>query len=300
MQGIEPVFQVENARSMIDTHRRLGHGLPHISHSALLRSNSFPAKKSGQHRHKTVGGQGATRHLIASEDGDIDHWEAPLQVLLTTGNIIGQGPSLREPRLVALEEKADSIECHAGFLVCVRVVGEDMEEQAVHAQRKVAVEQCLDGGRGLIPHATHLGKALGLHILFTIDMGTADSVEHVIGLVVSRRIEPELTHGYICMTVMLHTIGHHRGSHALGRKAHSVVLSLAGNGAEEHILQKIIHGKTDVAQHLLIILHRIAGENRHVSQQVVAAALLKFLGEMAAPVLRTALPGVYVHELHYR
>ena len=65
-------------------------------------------------------------------------------------------------------------------------MGIHVEEESVHAQGEVAVEQCLDVGRCLVPHAPHLRESFCLYDVFAIDMGSADGVKHIGRLVVSR------------------------------------------------------------------------------------------------------------------
>ena len=138
-----------------------------------------------------------------------------MQQPLTARDIVDEGLRLWEPCLVALEEEPDAIECHTWLAVQPGVMRIDMEEQAIHTQGEVAVQQGLDARRCLVPHATYLRKALCLNDLLSIDMRSADGIEHVVGLVVSRRVEPVFAHRDVYILVMVHAIRNHCGRHAL-------------------------------------------------------------------------------------
>ena len=129
------------------------------------------------------------------------------------GDIVYKGLGFGEPCLVALEEETDAVECHAGTAVHPRVVGENMEEQAVHAEGKMTVEERFDHSGRLVPDTTHFGESLGLHDILTVDVGTADGIEHVGGLVVRGTVEPELAHRDVHIFIMLHSVTDHRGRH---------------------------------------------------------------------------------------
>ena len=65
-------------------------------------------------------------------------------------------------------------------------MGKDMEKKAVHTQCKIAVEQGLDTGGSLIPDTANFCESFGLYQLFPINMGTADGIKHIVGLVMRR------------------------------------------------------------------------------------------------------------------
>ena len=91
----------------------------------------------------------------------------------------------------------------------------DVEEEAVHAKGEVAVKQGFDGCRCLVPYSAHLSEALGLYDVLSVDVSSAYRIEHIVRLVVCRRVEPILSHGIVGIAVMVHTVSNHRGRDAL-------------------------------------------------------------------------------------
>ena len=172
-----------------------------------------------------------------------------------------------------------------------------MEEEAVHAPGEVAVEQRLDHRRRLVPHTAQFSESLGLHDVLTVDMGTADGIHHVVGLIVGRRIQPELAHRHIDVFVMFHTVRNHGGCHAFTGELDTVLPRLLSDSHEEHLVDEVVDGSTNIAQRLVSSLHRNAGIDGQQRQQVIAATLAELLQEVAAPVLRATLPRIDVHIL---
>ena len=213
-----------------------------------------------------------------------------LQQRLTTGDVIHKCLCFWEPRLVALEEKADSIERHTGFLVCPRIMRVDVEEQSVDAQGEISVEQGFDHRWCLIPHAAQLRKALGLNNVLAIDMTSADGVEHVVGFVVSGRVKPELTHGLVDVLIMFHAIRNHRGGNALAGQLYAVLLGFLLDSHKEHLVDEFVDGLANIPERLVASRHGNASIDGKKRQQVIAATTLELLQEVAAPVLRAALP----------
>ena len=221
---------------MVYTHGALLHGNSLVGSTAVLLSHTFGSDKTGKYVGQLLRSPGTAGNVIACVNSYIHHWPTPLQPLLATRHIVHKGAGLGKPRLVALEEKSNAVECHAGFLVCPGVVGEYMEEETVHAQGEVAVEECLEAGRSLVPHAAHLRKTFGLHVALAVDMGTTDGIEHVVGLVMGGRVKPVLTHRQIGLSVVLHAVGNHRRGDTLAAELHAILLCLASNGLDKDIL----------------------------------------------------------------
>ena len=186
VQCIHPVAGVHDTCRMLHTHRTLLHGIAFVLQSFCLGSHPFLAKNSRQHRHQPFGQHGTRGHLLAREHGDIGHRTTFLQHFLAPGDIAHKVLCLRHPSLVALEEKSDSIERHARTTVGPWVMRIDMEEQTVHAQCEIPVEQGFYAGGGLVPYTANLGESLGLHDILAIHMSSADGIKHVVGFVVSR------------------------------------------------------------------------------------------------------------------
>ena len=107
-----------------------------------------------------------------------------MQKFLTTCDIVDEPLCFREPCLVALEEKTNSIERHAWLLVEPRVVGIHVEEETIHAQGKVTVQKRLDAGGCLVPYATNLCESLSLNDILAIYVSSTDGIQHVVGLIV--------------------------------------------------------------------------------------------------------------------
>ena len=181
-------------------------------------------------------------------------------------------------------------------------MGVDVEEQTVHAQGKVAVQQGLHHRRCLVPHATHLSKAFCLYDALAIDMGTTDGVQHVGRLVVGGRVKPVFAHRHVHIFIMLNAIRYHGGSHTLAAEADTIVACLLSDGGKEHLMDEFVDGQSDVAQHLVALGGRPDGDAYHDRQpgnEVVAPTGLELQGKLAAPVLRATLPRVYMQVLHH-
>ena len=168
------------------------------------------------------------------------------------------------------------------------VVGVHVQHDAIDAQAEVAVEQGLEHGRGLVPCAAHLGESLCQDHTLAIDMGTTDGIEHVVGLVVGGRVEPELSHGVVGMAVVKQSVAHHRGGHALGGEGHAIALGRLLHLVEEHLVDKVGDGLPDVAEHLFG--SGAAGDGHpgidgQPGQQVVATPTGKLVGKLLVPVL---------------
>ena len=297
VQGIGPVFQIEDASGVAHADGAFNHGTTMISETGAFGGHALWAKEAGQHGHEAVGSESPRGDFLACVHSDVNDGLALLQKRLTTGDVIDEGLGLGEPRLVALEEEAYAVERHARFAVEPGVMGIHVEEEAVHAQGEVAVQEGLDAGRRLVPHTTNLREAFGLDDVLAIDVRSADGVEHVVGLVVGRRVEPVFAHRHIHIFIMLHAVRDHRGSHTFRRQLHAILLGLRGNGGEEHFVDEFVDGPADVAQHVLTSHHRHACIDGQQGKEVVAPATLKLLREVPAPVLRTALPRVDVQIL---
>ena len=125
---------------MAHTHGRLLHRLTYICKTLAFRSDTLCTEQTWQHGHHLIRRQSTTWNLFARIDSNVNNRFTLLQKCLTTGDVIYKGLCFREPRLVALEEKSDSIERHAWLLVEPRIMGVDVEEQAIHAKGKVAIQ----------------------------------------------------------------------------------------------------------------------------------------------------------------
>ena len=244
---------------MAHTNRAFNHGQTMIRKTFTFRSDAFCSKQTWQHRYQFVWRQGSRRHFLACIYSNIHHRFAFLQQRLTTRNIINKRLRFREPRLVALEEKSDTIERHTWLSVEPGVVGIHMEEEAIHAQSEVTIQQCLDARRRLVPHATHLRKALCLHDILPIDVCTTDGIQHIVGFVMGRRVEPEFTHRHVHISIMCHSVADHRGGNTLAGELHSILLGLLGHSGEKHFINQFVDGLANVTQHLFTSHHRHSG-----------------------------------------
>ena len=169
-------------------------------------------------------------------------------------------------------------------------MGEHMEEQSVHAEGKIAVEEWLDHGGRLVPDAAHLGESLGLNDVLAVDMRRTDGIEHVVGLVVGGTVEPEFSHRQVDIFVVGHAVGNHRGGHAFCRELHAVALGAGLDGLEKDVVEQFVDGEADVAQHLFGAFHGNACIDGQIRYQVVAATAKELVGKMRRPVLTAALP----------
>ena len=302
MQGIAPVFQIEDIRRMSYAHRRFFHRNAYISHTFLFTSHTFCAKYARKHRNEFIRSKRTARNLFACKHGDVYHRSALLQIILTQGDIIHKTTCLRIPGIVALEEETDTIKCHSRLAVHPRIMGSYMEEEFVHAKRQIAVEHRLEHGWCLIPYTTNLGESLCLNDVLIINMCTAHSIEHVIGFIVSRRIEPVFSHWIVGILIMLQSIGREGWCDTLVRYFYILLMSQISKGLEELLVYQVIDGETDILQNLFVSgsrLHRNTCHNREVWDEVVTAACLELLGKLIAPVLTATLPGIDVQILHH-
>lgn len=109
-----------------------------------------------------------------------------LELCLTAPDVVDEGFRLPIPRVAALEEEAYSVEGHPRTTAGTGLVGIDMEEQPVHAETEIAVEEGFNHGGSLVPGAPDLSETFGLDDVLAVDMGTADGIKHVARLIVRR------------------------------------------------------------------------------------------------------------------
>ena len=172
-----------------------------------------------------------------------------------------------------------------------------MENDAVDAHAVVVVEQFLEHRRMFVPCASYLGESLCLDDVLAIDMRSAHSVEHIVELVVRGTVQPEFTHGVIGKLIVAQSVAYHRRCHTFRRELHAVLVGKLSHFREEHVVHEVAD-----AQYLLRLFRRTHRNSRIYEQpwlEVVAATLLEFVHERAAPVLRTSLPTVHVQSLQH-
>ena len=202
MQRINPVLHIQDSSRVAHANGRFLHRLSDIGKTRFLRSHALVAKQARKHLYHFVWGKGTSGKLFARIDGNIHHGLTLLQEFLTTGDILHKTLCLREPGLVALEEESDAIQRHSRLLVHPRVMGVHVEEETIHAQCKVSVQQGLDHSRYLVPDTTNLRESLGLHNVLAIDVSSTDGIQHIVGFVVGRRVQPEFAHRNIHVAIV--------------------------------------------------------------------------------------------------
>ena len=110
----------------------------------------------------------------------------------------------------------------------------------------MAVEQRFDHRRRFVPHAAHLGESLCLHDVLAVDMGSADGVEHVGGLVVRWTVQPELAHGHVHIFIMVDTVADHRGCYAFRRELHAKLPGFLRHGDKEYLVDEFVDGLSHI------------------------------------------------------
>ena len=181
-------------------------------------------------------------------------------------------------------------------------MGVDVEEQAIHAKGKVSIQQRLHHCWRLVPYTTNLCESLCLNDILTIDMRTADGIEHIVGLIMCGGVKPEFAHGNVCIAIVTHSVAHHRGGYTFCRELNTILMGTIANSLEEHFILKFIDGLTDISENLLTLGSTLYGNTHHDGQprnEVVATSTLKLFSKILAPILRTTLPGVDMHILHH-
>ena len=184
VQRVGPVIGFCHIERVCHTH---GTGLQRCADICLAQCGKLQqrvAHQSGEDGGEPFGEDGSSGCLVADIDGEVHHRLPSLQQLLRLGDVAREGGHLRPPRVVTLEEGAYAVERHPRLAVGPGVVGVHVEDDAVHTEAPVAVEQRLEDGRRLIPGAAHLCEPLRLHHVLAVDVCAADGVEHVVGLVV--------------------------------------------------------------------------------------------------------------------
>ena len=133
-------------------------------------------------------------------------------------------------------------------------------------------------------------------------MGTADGIEHIVGLIMCGGVKPEFAHGNVCIAIVTHSVAHHRGGYTFCRELNTILMGTIANSLEEHFILKFIDGLTDISENLLTLGSTLYGNTHHDGQprnEVVATSFLKLFSKILAPILRTTLPGVDMHILHH-
>ena len=288
---------------MVHPHGLRAHGLTLVLQARLLLGNTLFAKQPRQRRHQAIGQDRAARHLLACKDGQIDHRIAILQQQLTTCRVVIHATStVLKPGVIALDEEADAVERHARLTIRPGVVRIDMIDQAVQTQRIVAIQDGFQHLRGLLPHATQRGEALGRDHALAIDMATADGIQHIVRFVVRGAVEPELAHRQIDLVVVIHAVADHRRGYALGRETATILIRLLGQHIEEYIVDQLANRLAHVTHHALRLLdrdHRNTRKEGQPRREVVAAARLELGSKTFAPILRAALPAIDIENLDH-
>ena len=225
-----------------------------------------------------------------------------LQQSLATGDVIYKRFSFLPPGLVALEEESDAVQCHTRPVVHPGIMGIDMKKELINTQCIVTVQQRFQHGRVFIPYATNFSKAFGLDNILSINMRTADGIQHIIGFIMRRTVQPKFPHRQIHFLIMHQSVTDHSRSYALGRKTTIILTGTISQYGVEHISHQFSDGGTDIPQYLLTAsgaFHRNTCQQRKIRHQIISTAFLKFRREVITPVLTATLPTVYVHIFQY-
>ena len=114
-----------------------------------------------------------------------------------------------------------------------RVVDEDVKNEAVDAERVVAIAERLEHRGRLVPRLAQLRERLGLHDRFSVNVRGGNRVEHVRRFVVRRAAEPKFTHRNVHIFKVQQVVaGDHRRGAFPGESAAMLVRELRHRAVE--------------------------------------------------------------------
>src|SRR5690606_32705318 len=129
---------------------------------------------------------GSSWELFTGKNSQIGNRRPYLQQLLYTRSIVNPCFSLLPPSLITLKIQTNTTKCHARFSIQPWIMYVNMIDQPIYAKGVISILQCFEISGMLIPLHPYLGKSLGLHKGFTIDMSAGYCIEHIVELVVRR------------------------------------------------------------------------------------------------------------------
>ena len=250
---------------------------------------------------------GSVSHLITQIPQHIRHRLTSLQHICATSKIICKLWHMLPPGLTTQERSANlrSERCARLLEINLWVVGIGMEYIVGYTFNGIEVRNLLQHLPMFIPGESKRGERLRRHTRLTINTRSRSCWFDRLKLQSTdiRRGEwlPILTHRYVGIFVILHTIGgEYIASRGLISNQQTLLVTQISHSLVEFIHKQTTYVVSPIEQEAgrgIHIIHHISPQGRYPAAKLITRKLLELLLHFRSPRLRVALPAIEQHTL---